>query len=71
VLHDGEMVINSTATKKNLPALQSINAGGSAGGSVGDIHIHTQTVDRQYVMSSQFRKDFLDAQDRWRREGQI
>jgi hypothetical protein len=69
VLHDGEAVINPTATKKNMNAIATMNAGGTVGSSFGDLHIHTQTVDRAYIMGSQFRKDFLAAKARWANEG--
>jgi hypothetical protein len=66
------MVINPMATKKNLPALQAINAGGSAGGmNIGNLNITPRTLDRAYVLSGQFRKDILDALDRAKREGEI
>jgi hypothetical protein len=71
VLHDGEFVINPKATKKNLPALQSMNAGGSGGHSIGNMNIYPQRLDRAYVMSNQFRKDLLDALDRAGKEGEL
>lgn len=72
VLHDGEMVINPTATKKNAATLASINAGGTAAGAFRDLHIHAAgPVDRKYIMSRQFQKDFLDAQARWANEGNL
>jgi hypothetical protein len=71
LLHDGEMVINPQATKKNLPALQAMNAGGSAGHSIGNLNIYPRTLDRAYMMSSQFRKDLLDALSRARTEGEF
>jgi hypothetical protein len=70
VLHDGEFVMNPSATKKNLPALASMNAGGSAGMSVGALHIHPQTLNSAYVKSRRFRKDLLDALKQAAKEGQ-
>jgi hypothetical protein len=71
VLHDGEMVINSTATKKNRGTLERINAGGSAGGFhvAGDFVIKTGHLDRAYVKSGQFEKDIRDALGRASSEG--
>jgi hypothetical protein len=73
VLHDGEIVMNPAASKKNLGALAAMNAGGSAGSFHvgGDFVIKTASVDRKYVMSSQFQKDMLAAMNRWRAEGQF
>jgi hypothetical protein len=69
-LHDGEIVINPVASKKNLNTLAAINAGKTVGSSFGDIHIHPQgALDRRYVKSAQFRKDLLDALDQAAREG--
>jgi hypothetical protein len=73
VLHDGEFVVNPTATKKNLPALASMNAGGSHGGfSIGgDFVIKTDRLDRAYVKGNQFRKDILAALAQAQKEGYI
>jgi hypothetical protein len=71
VLHNGEFVVNPTATKKNLPALASMNAGGSAGMTMGDLHIHPASLDRKYVKGKQFRKDILDALAQAQKEGLI
>jgi hypothetical protein len=71
VLHDGEMVMNPKATKQNAGDLARMNAGGSAGHTIGQLILQPQTLDRKYVMGSQFQKDFLDAMDRWKKEGQI
>jgi hypothetical protein len=74
VLHDGEFVVNPQATKKNLPALQSMNAGGRSGGVhiAGDLNINTKSLGREYLKDPQgFRKDLLDALDQLAREGQI
>jgi hypothetical protein len=73
VLHDGEFVINPTATKKNVDTLQRINAGGSAGGFHvgGDFVIKTGWLDQAYVKSGRFRKDLLDALDQAAKEGHI
>jgi hypothetical protein len=71
VLHDGEMVINPSATKKNRGTLERINAGGSAGGFhvAGDFVIKTGHLDRAYVKSGQFEKDIRDALGRATSEG--
>jgi hypothetical protein len=72
VLQDGEAVIKPGPTKKNLDAIARMNAGGSAGGGFhvgGNFVIQTNTFDRKYVMSAQFRKDLFDALDRARQEG--
>jgi hypothetical protein len=45
VLHDGEMVINPTATKKNLPDLLAMNAGRSPSSRGGDTHLHIHAID--------------------------
>lgn len=69
VLHDGEFVVNSQATKKNAAALKSINAGGSAGGQHIEVHIHPDTFDRAYVRSRKFEDDIAAAVTRMSVEG--
>jgi hypothetical protein len=74
VLHDGEFVVNPTATKKNLSALASMNAGGSGGLSIGgDLHlkIETNSLNEKYVRGKQFRKHILDALRQAQSEGLI
>jgi hypothetical protein len=74
VLHNGEFVVNPTATKKNLPALASMNAGGSGGLSIGgDLHlkIETSSLNEKYVRGPKFRKHILDALRQAQNEGLI
>jgi hypothetical protein len=72
VLHNGEFVVNPEATRKHLPTLASINAGGSAGITVhGGLNISTTTLDRRYVKSAQFEKDILYALQRAQTEGRM
>jgi hypothetical protein len=44
VLHDGEIVMNPTASKKNAAALNAMNQGKTVGGR-GDIHLHLYAMD--------------------------
>lgn len=68
VLHDGEMVINPTATKKNAAALNAMNQGKTIGGDV-HVHIHPDAFDRAYAKSQSFEKDVRDALGRASVEG--
>ena len=45
VLHDGEMVINPTATKKNAATLNAINQGKTIGRGGGDVHFNIYAMD--------------------------
>jgi hypothetical protein len=71
VLHDGEAVINPTATKKNLNTIAAMNAGGKVGGVTihGGLNVTANKLDRAYIMSSEFQKDLLDALGRATVEG--
>lgn len=71
VLKHGEFVMNPYATARNRPALEAMNAGGTAGLSIGGIHIYPTSLNRAYVKSRQFEKDITDALDRAGREGRF
>jgi hypothetical protein len=68
VLHDGEMVINPQATKKNAAALNAMNQGKTVGGHI-EVHIHPDSFDRAYVKSRHFEDDITNALTRASAEG--
>jgi hypothetical protein len=72
-LHDGEIVINPVASKKNLNTLAAINAGKNVAGITihGGLNITAKKLDRAYIMSSEFQKDLLDALGRASVEGKF
>jgi hypothetical protein len=71
VLHDGEIVMNAPASRKNERALNAMNRGETVGGSGGGVHvhIHPDAFDRAYVKSQHFEKDITDALNRASIEG--
>jgi hypothetical protein len=70
VLHDGEVVVNSRASKKNLDALAAMNAGKTVRGiTIHNMNITAAKLERSYIMSSEFQKDLLDALSRATVEG--
>jgi gas vesicle protein len=76
VLKHGEFVVNPQDTARNLPALQRMNSGGTAGLPAGitvngGINLYPSQLDRRYVQSGQFMKDVVSALQRAGLEGHL